>query len=669
MKKLLRTLVTVLLFVFALSSVFSQSASDRGFAEEEFRRGVQAFYRGSFNDAILQFEKALTYLPEENLIIEWLGKAYYRAGMEGAAIQEWTMASEAGYGGQLLENTIEIVRNRRILGAESFGENRFVEARSFPNSEGEQLFFSYPVSVAANDDGSFWLVAYGSNEILRYDTNGILLDRIRGPLTGFDRPMDILRLSSGNFVISEFAGNRISFLDAGGNFIRSAGESGRGDNGLVGPQYLAEDSNGNIFVTDFGNGRVCVFDENGDFLFYFGEFTAPTGIAVLNDEVFVADGVTGAVYIFDTAGNYQGQLVKDGTFALPESIKIIEGKLVISDTTKVILLDPVTGALKTIADIGNSDSRITGTALDKNNNLLVTDFDQQEVLVLSEMSEIVGGLYVEIARVNADKFPSVQLELRIQNRKQQPVVGLKGENFTVTEKNYSVNGQTLLGKADLLDSGDITIIIDRSVSMKAYEKAVNQAVTEIASSMGGKGNLRIIAAGAFPSTELIATPASVYAFQSSQLKTDFSSTVPLDLALRLATNDLINASYKRSVVFITDGGITANAFNNYTLSDLSAYLANNGVNFSVISVTSGAISSELDYLVENTGGLSWFLYRPTGIGGLAQELWSIPTGVYTLSYTSSLSTNFGNAYLPVEVEVYLYNRSGRAEAGYYSPLE
>ena len=50
---------------------------EEGFAAEEFRRGVQAYYKGAFNDAIVQFEKSLAYLPNDNLILEWLGKAYY----------------------------------------------------------------------------------------------------------------------------------------------------------------------------------------------------------------------------------------------------------------------------------------------------------------------------------------------------------------------------------------------------------------------------------------------------------------------------------------------------------------------------------------------------------------------------------------------------------------
>ena len=88
--------------------------SEQGFASQEFRRGVQAYYKGAFNEAIVQFEKALAYLPDDNLILDWLGKAYYKAGLEGSALSYWNNARENGYGGLLLENKIEIVRERRV---------------------------------------------------------------------------------------------------------------------------------------------------------------------------------------------------------------------------------------------------------------------------------------------------------------------------------------------------------------------------------------------------------------------------------------------------------------------------------------------------------------------------------------------------------------------------
>jgi len=80
----------------------SPTSVDRSLAGDEFRRGIQSYYRGTFNDSILLFEKALSYLPGEPLILDWLGKAYYRTGAEGSALQQWQFALDAGYGSVLL---------------------------------------------------------------------------------------------------------------------------------------------------------------------------------------------------------------------------------------------------------------------------------------------------------------------------------------------------------------------------------------------------------------------------------------------------------------------------------------------------------------------------------------------------------------------------------------
>ncbi len=269
-------------------------SAEEGFAAEEFRRGVQSYYKGSYNEAIVQFEKALSYLPDDNLILEWLGNSYYKSGMEGSALSYWQTASDNGYGGLLLQNKIEIVRERRITGDSTDKLMRLSEAGSFSGLLDGNLIFSGPVSILPNNDGTFWVTAYNTNELLKINLNGLVLNRITGPLNGFDRPLDIIALKNGSLLLSESAGNRLSLLDSKGFFQKYIGTKGRKVGEMVGPQYLAEDDYGRIYVTDFGNRRVDVFDAEGNGLFYFGTKTTsftglkcPTGIAVYNDSIFV----------------------------------------------------------------------------------------------------------------------------------------------------------------------------------------------------------------------------------------------------------------------------------------------------------------------------------------------------------------------------------------------
>ena len=649
--------------------LFAQSAADRGFADERFRRGVQAYYRGAFNDAVLQFEDALTYTPEDNRILEWLGKAYYRAGMEDAALQEWNYAAQNGYGGQLLQNTIEIVSVRRIFTGDYGNDGRFIESGSFPAIEENVLHYSQPVSILPNKDGSFWVSAYGSNEIIRVNVNGVVVQRSSGPLNGFDRPFDMIRMKNGTIVVSEFAGDRITFVNEDGRFIKSFGSKGRGDGELLGPQFMAQDSNGNIFVTDYGNRRVAVFNEEGEFLFNFGKFKSPTGIAVYGDNVYIADNYTGSVYCYDLSGNYEGIFVPEDTFDNPEAMRLYKGGLLVCDGEKLYSVSIETGAPVLVANTGNGPSHITCAEEDANGNIIAADFKANELYVLARMPELIGGLYVEISRVNADKFPHIDLEVRIENRRRQPVVGLTDINFFITEGKYAVTGQTLTGCADLNDNCDITVIIDRSSRMKPYETDVQYAIREIAASMKGKGTMRIVSSGYIPTSEITGTPAEMLNFSMKQIKTEYSDVCSTDLAIRLAANDLVNGEHKRAVVLITDGGITNSAFSNYTLTDLSSYLNNNGISFALVSTVQQAAAEELSFITENTSGDNYYLYRSEGISSIVSDLVSIPSGIYTLSYTSGMATDFGRSYLPVELEVYLLNRSGRAETGYFAPLE
>ena len=651
-------------------------SGEEGFAAEEFRRGVQAFYKGSYNDAIVQFEKALSYLPDDNLILEWLGKAYYKAGMEGTALSYWQIASDNGYGGLLLDNKIEVVKERRITGDSTDKLMRLSESGSFEGNVNGNLIFSQPVSVLPDYDGSFWVTAYGSNELLKITLNGKVIERITGPLTGFDRPLDIIRLADGNMLISESAGDRLALLNEKGKFIKYIGSKGRGVGNVVGPQFLAVDSMGRIYVTDYGNRRVDVFDAEGNGLYYFGQKSSdfaglkcPTGIAVIEDSVFVADENTGCIYEFDRNGNFIRDLVEKDTFDKPEAIKYWNGSLVVSDRNKIVSVDISTGSIFEYAKTGNAPSRVTAAVPDVNNNVIVSDFTANEIYVMSKVQELVGGLFVQIEQVDASRFPEVTVEVKVENRHRQPVVGLELENFYFTENKRTVSNLQFIGSAANNTFADITIIIDRSSSMKNYSEEIETAVKEIAASMKGRGSLRVISAGAIPVTEYTGNPDGVADFTMEALKNPSAKAVPVDLAIRLAANELINAAKKRAIIMISDGKVTDSTFAKYTLSELSAYLSNNAIDFSFIQVAQGAVNREYDYLINNTSGQDYYVFRPEGLSSIVRDIINIPQGTYQLKYVSALQKNFGQSYLPVEAEVYLMNRSGRDESGYFAPLE
>lgn len=687
MKKNKKIVIAFVFSAFSFFSVFSQTSSaglysgnvrtaEEGFAAQEFRRGVQSYYRGTFNDAVMQFEKALGYMPNDSLILEWLGKSYYHSGMEGTAVKSWSKAVQNGYGGLLLKNKIEIVQDRRTGAFRSDFNARYTEAGAFSGSYGEGMVFSGPVSVLPENDGTVWVLAYGSNELVKLNINGTVVSRVTGPMNGFDRPMDLIRLEDGTMLVTESAGNRLCVLDRKGKFIKYIGKKGRAVGNLVGPQYAAQDSRQNIYVSDYGNRRIAVFDRDGKGLFCFGAarddfagLKGPTGIAVAGENVYVADNIFGGIYEFDLAGNFQRVLVPEKTFQHPESIRVWNDYLVVCDSNRVFSVDSGSGSVFENINAGNAPARLTCAVPDVNGNVVVSDVISNEVYVMSKMQELVGGLFVQIEKVNASKFPEVFVDVRVENRYRSAVVGLGENNFYITEQKRPVNKLKYLGSSSYSQFSDITLLIDRSRRSSEFGEQINAAVREIAASMKNRGTLKIVSASKIPALEYSGKPSGALKFDVAALKNPVSDEIPLDLALRLAANDLVNAEHKRAVVIISAGKVSLNAFEKYSLSETAAFLNNNHISVASVLLTQNACDEELDYIVSNTPGKEYYIFRPEGLSGIVGDLVDIPSGLYTFSYTSVLSTNFGEKYLPVEVEAYLLNRSGRDECGYFAPLQ
>jgi DNA-binding beta-propeller fold protein YncE len=660
-------------------------------AREEFRIGVQAYNRFAYNEAIRSFERALSFRPGEALILDWLGKAYFRSGIESAAFRAWEMAArEYGFNsgqGMLVSSRLETLRNRRSLLPVAEDEVRYVESGKYPSKNGDIVLYRQPTSVLAANDGSAWVVAYGSNEIVRVDVNGIIRERKRGPMNGFDRPYDLVRGPEGNLYLSEYRGGRVSVLSPSGDWQYYIGSRGRGEGQFVGPQNLAVDEEGYLYVVDYGNRRICKFDPSGAFILSFGlrtpgfqGFVSPTGIAAGNGRVYAADGLLKQIFTFDRNGSYLGPLLRESLNS-PESLRFLsDGKLLAVDTNRVLLIDPDTAIVRELGVLGNAARvRITGAEMDLNGNVLAADFNAGEVAVMTRIDDMAAGLYVEINRIAPDNFPAVTVEVEVTDRLRRPIAGLDGRNFLLSEGGYTVSEQNFIAAAYRSADTEVSILMERSPAAYNLRDDLAAAVRDIYASVGKVTS--IVSAGEQPvrenpDTAPGGTRAARIASAARGSASSYSGRWRFDLGLRLAATDLLPGEKKRAVVFVGAGaapgaasGLGELAFEQYSLSELAAYLSNNNVVFHAVIVGGGAPGGDISYLCGQTGGSALSLYRNEGIMPILGKLRELSSGVYLLNYRSRLPADFGRAYLPLEAEVYLMARSGRDSVGYFPPLE
>jgi DNA-binding beta-propeller fold protein YncE len=649
-------------------------------AAEEFRLGVHAYNRFSYNEALLSFERALSFRPGEAIILDWLGKAYYRSGFEDIALYQWRYAMEA-YGrntgaGMLINSRIETVANRRFLQPVANDGVRYVQSGRFPGRYEDIVLYRQPTSVLGNSDGSVWVVAYASNELVRIDVNGIIRERRRGHLNGFDRPYDIVRGIDGRLYVSEYRGGRISVLDSQGNWLAYIGSRGLGNGQFIGPQNLTIDEDGYLYVVDYGNNRISKFDPDGAFILSFGQrsaafpgFISPTGIAAGNGRIYAADNASMSIYMFDPNGNYLGRLAAEGLRG-PESLRFLSsGMILAADANRVLLIDPESAIVRELGLAGNERTRITCADMDSNGNILAANFSAGEVTVLTRFDDLASGFFVQIRNIYAERFPVVTVEFTVEDRLRRPIVGLDTNNFILTEGGAATSNQIFMVPGNRYSGADISLLVERSqitASMRddlaAASRDINQALREMGNSMV----VSVISAAAQPRREQHETSLE----SAVRGTTDsYTSRWRFDQALRLAATDLLSEAPKRSVVYIGSGVMGELAFEQYSLSEMASYLANNNIVFNAVIIGGGQISPALEYLCSETGGRAMHLYRPQGIGELIKSIADTPSPLYSFSFTSQLPTDFGRAWLPLEIEVYLLERSGRDNTGYFPPLE
>jgi len=341
-----------------------------------------------------------------------------------------------------------------------------------------------------------------------------------------------------------------------------------------------------------------------------------------------------------------------------------------ADANRVLIIDIPSAMARELGSLGNdragSRQRIVGAEADRNGNILAADFQGDQVTVLTSLDNMAAGLFVEVGRVLADKFPLVTVEVQVQDRQRRPMVGLDHRNFVLTESGQAVLEQNFLGAAYLTPGADIAVLIERSPATAPLTGDIRTALRDIGGSV--LKVVSVVSAGEQPLREALGAGLSATA-QGGGGAAAYSPRWRFDMALRLAATDLLPGNRKRGVVYVGGGALGDQAFDLYSLSEITAYLRNNGVAFYAVLLPGGQGDQAVRYLAEQTGGQVLSLYRPQGIAQALDQLATQPTGAYTLSYRSSLPTDFGKAYMPLEAEVYLLERSGRDNAGYFTPLE
>lgn len=659
-------------------------------AAESFRTGVEAYGRGRYAEALSQFERSLASESSNPLCLYWLGKSYYRLGLSKAAYDRWREAEQIAGESPFVSSRLELAGAMADpRGLEQ--ATRYVRVSELSGTKDTVTLFSRPSCIEPLEDGKIIVVSHGTNNVFVIDANGRIIQTINGGTTGFDRPFAAVSLDDGTLFVSEFQSNRIVRLSPDGRVLGYSGDAS-GPGRLAGPQYLAADDDGFVYVVDVGFSRVVKYARDGSMVLAFGTrtpvfpgFRIPTGIALSGDRVYVADAALKAIFVFDVYGNFLSR-VDTGNLIRPEGLRVeMEGSLLVADGSRVLLLDPEDGSSIELYRSERKNPRIVSAAFDANGELLVADFDASEIAYLTDPASRFTGLSVELERVYSDDYPRVTMDLCVKDRYGRPITGLGYSNFYLSESvvrrerrvegdkpldylAYSIRPSSEFSFVSALDESqriDMTFLLEGSAAMASRRLETRDIMGSIVGSLGSDASSRLVVAGA---TAQPPSSGTLRGMSDAILSMVPSEAWRFDSGLRLAAGSLFETSGRRAIVYIGSGSMNERFLDGSSLSELADIMTNNGIALYAVIVGKGRPSESLSYLVSASGGATYGADRPEGLMIIADSIRAKRTGRYRLSYLSSADDAFGRAYLPFSVEVYLRDRSGKDESGFFAPL-
>jgi DNA-binding beta-propeller fold protein YncE len=670
----------VLLFLLVCALIPAQGIDmDAVQAFEDFRWGLRAFHSGSYEDSILSLEKSLSRKPQDLRTRYWLAGALYHAGFEDAALAEWRYILEQEPSNTVVGNTVDVLTYRRGLGEQLEERSSFVVASEIDGDDSTAYPLKRPSSVRIREDGSVYVVAFASNEVLLLDVNNAVQRVFQGGLRGLDRPFDCLEVEDPDtaqriLFVTEYGRNQVVKMDLRGERLAEIGGKGSAPGQLLGPQYLAADGRGYLYVSDWGNGRVNKYDFDGNFVLSIGRgstlgLSGPTGMACQDGELFVADSSKKRIVVYDPSGNSLYSF-GEGVLNGPEGIAFFDSnRLLVVDDKKLLEYDLRRETWTTLSDMGSFAGHLTHLDVSPNGELYTVDFDKNKVYILSEMTALYTSLFVQVDRINSLAFPDILVEVTVEDRGGRPIVGLQEENFIFSEFNREIPSARMRRAPGDPAPLELSLVVEKTPQMRAYLSDLSEAVESLHEQQKGSGvpgGWRVISAGqeAVVETELGASRLeSVQAARSGP----WDPRWRLDRSLRLATSQLIPSSARKAVVLLTTGSLNRDSFSDYTLVEVTDYLQNNSIPLYVVYFGS-EVDRELEYICSQTGGSVVSYFSAKGVANLLADIRRRPGSRYVLELGSPSESGFGHNYIELQAEVVFHRKSGRTRSGYFAPL-
>jgi len=667
--------IIFLIIILSVLKIYPQNIDlQKEYSMDEFENGIRAFHEAEYEQAITYFIKALGFNDNNHLARLFLGESYRKAGYDKNAIFTWNNLLALGYEDRTLKNKIAYLYNRRGVLSEINIDKTYLIREDIKGYYDETTppNFLKPSQIFVDNRNHYYIASFLTGMVLELDPNFHIVKNHFPLYPKIEKPFGIVVDKEGYLYVSDFENNVVLKFDRLGVIKSKIGFKGINEGGLLGPEYLMLDDDENLYVVDSGNHRINKYKNDGEILFSFGasengegKLIKPAGLFYYDKKVYVCDKAANRVVIYDKSGNYIGQFGED-KLEKPYSITRDNfGRFLILCETRLWAYEEENDLWYIIDAPGNRLKKGISIALDKENNILITDFNTSRLLVFSYERKRYTNLNVNIERIFSQKFPEVHLILTVEKDDFTVPTGINETNINVFENGKMVG---IIGTAYTKQKNintDIVVLYDKNSQMVKHNYELRTMMDNWLKNIKDETNVAFASINEEDTVlenDFGATRLSI--LDSIDSKEGYYYTDKGN-ALKFGIYHMLNRFSKKAVVLITNSNETGNDFKRFNLENCISLALNNNIPLYIVSFEDGPLSEIYRYMANKTGGDYYRVYRSSDLHELFKKIEDRKDKEIVLSYRSNAQSRFGEEPIVVTVEVNYGGMAGGSKSIYF----
>jgi len=673
-RSILFTISFCLVFATPLLSQDDKFDLDNEYSKEFYQKGVRAFHNTQYEYAITNFLKALSYKEDNSNARYFLGESYRKAGYNDSALFVWNSLLSMGYEDRWLKNRISYIYNKKGMLGSIFIDKEYIlreDIKGFYDDKNYPLFIK-PTQITFNKNNHYFIASFLTGTVVELDTN---LNFVRNYLSLYpkiEKPYGVAIDKEGGIYVSDFKNDSVVKINEMNVIEKRIGFKGIGAGGLLGPKNIIFDDEDNLYVSDSGNQRVNKYKKSGEFLFSFGnekdgngDVKSPTGLYYKDGKIYVCDRDNDRIVVFDKNGNYlysfgEEYLVK------PYDITIDNiGRFLIICSDKVWIYEKNNQLWYVMENLGNRLKRGHSIVTDVENNILMTDFDNSRLFVMSLEKQRYSNLNINIERVFVNKFPDVHVAITVEKDDGSNPLGLDASNLSVYENGKYISTIGTLWTDEKNSNNDIVIVYDRNKNMVNNFKEVKSVLSNWLQSIDQKTNVSMISAfndSPYIENQFGSSRLSIMDSIDNKL---FGKFTDKGASLKYAVYNMLPRFSKKSIVILTDGLSTKNDFEKFNVEDSIELALNNDIKIYVVSFGEGDLTPIYQYIAKKTGGDYLRAFKKGDLNDLFKRIEKERSKEIIVSYVSRSKSRFGDEPISVYLEANYNGMKGSAKSVYY----